>query len=141
MREIKFRAWNEETKEMINLDTAAEGELPYTGEWPINAIFRDLPKHWSYVFIQYTGLHDKNGKEIYEGDILGSRDGLPIAGAVEWRGCGFVLVSWRETSREYGITADGELLYAKNEFVDDLWAYSGVEVMGNIYENPELLEK
>ena len=71
------------------------------------------------VLMQYTGLHDKNGKEIYEGDILGF-DYYKHPMVVEYKEWGF------------GCKED-----------DGTWAMPNEEyreVLGNIYENPELLK-
>ncbi len=72
------------------------------------------------VLMQYTGLKDKNGKEIYEGDIV--KDGWlknnPLE-VVEWSGTGF------EPFADHSITED----YDPNT----------IEVIGNVYENPDLL--
>ncbi|OAJ75303.1 hypothetical protein AYJ08_05195 [Brevibacillus sp. SKDU10] len=71
---------------------------------------------------QYTGLYDKNGKEIYEGDIVLSRS-EPATGTVEFS-YGSIIVDWHGPD------------------IDDLRDYHEfLEVIGNIYENPELLEK
>ncbi|WP_235714274.1 YopX family protein, partial [Lacticaseibacillus paracasei] len=78
----------------------------------------------------YTGLHDKNGREIYEGDIIvthpKSRYEAPKSGVVQFGG----------SCPSFGYkTEDGE------EY--DIWssnAYRTYEVIGNIFENPELLE-
>lgn len=108
VREIKFRAWHKNNKSMcMNVTTDLLG--------------RDYLE-----FMQYTGLKDKNGKEIYEGDILGGDYYVNnIAGVVKYYddwGCSFL---------EYKGGGD--------EF---LWKAARVaEVIGNIYENPELLER
>ena len=77
---------------------------------------------------QYTGLKDKNGKEIYEGDVCNCREYECFFGKIKW--------SNDEATFLFCIVCDGggyeeEWLY---EYADAL------EVIGNIYENPELLE-
>lgn len=77
---------------------------------------------------QFTGLTDKNGKEIYEGDII-------LAGYYKWKS----KVVWDEKcARFIGLTNDKDvnIVYVDMVDKDDK---SAVEVIGNIYENPELL--
>lgn len=110
-REIKFRAWDEENEEMISGDDLAFEEY-------------DLLKNWLSQdgIMQFTGLKDKNGKEIYEGDIFVNR-GLCTA-----------VVEWEREGRFLGFTIGEErkIMYINRE--------PKVEVIGNIYENPELIE-
>ena len=75
---------------------------------------------------QYTGLKDRNGKEIYEGDILGTDNQEPLHVEFSDKHAGFVFV---DEFDKYGTTKYS----AKDIF------YESFEVIGNIYENPELL--
>ncbi len=123
MREIKFRAWHKEGKKML-CDVAVSTSLEAVfdlGDWE-----DDLDE---YIPMQYTGFKDKNGKEIYEGDILYID---------EW-GYGevvnkdsFWIIEFKDN--EDWITEFGHWQQDKKMIVDG-------EVVGNIYENPELLEE
>jgi uncharacterized phage protein (TIGR01671 family) len=116
MREIKFRAWDKSINKMC-------GDFLYFVE---DAIYQHHGNPWHdtrFFPMQYTGLKDRNGKEIYEGDILrwGNLDestGENQIHAVKWANGGWVL-------------GDMDWLYVQ--------ADEG-EVIGNIYENPELLK-
>lgn len=85
------------------------------GEWIVN---NDL------VLMQSTGLTDKNGKEIFEGDILDSEDGF-LAGVVELR-------------RDLGMFVSTLIKY--NNFERLCSIANSREIIGNIYSNPELAE-
>ena len=110
MREIKFRAWDTSEEEMI---INPHARLVY-GE-SINSAFDDD----EIVWMQFTGLKDKNGKEIYEGDIVDS--GISDVEVVSFG---------EQEDREKYATYWGFNLWPD-------WEY---EVIGNIYENPELLQ-
>ena len=65
MREIKFKAWNKKEEKMLNrFEITQDGCIGYTDMFQT---YHPLPEA---VLIQYTGLKDKNKKEIYEGDIV-----------------------------------------------------------------------
>lgn len=116
MRDIKFRVWN--GKEMFY------GWGCFTNESNKQFVLTDDNKYMG-ILMQYTGLTDKNGKEIYEGDWVYCEDypGEIRSGVVEWVDqWGF----WNITLMEDGL----------GDVVRDM----GVEVIGNIYKNPELLK-
>ena len=106
-REIKFRAWDKEAHKMDNVIMLGEEfcSLKDTGSWDRNRL----------ELMQYTGLKDSNGKEIWEGDIVRYEQ---FVGEVVWDYSGLMLKV-------------SNVIYA-------IWR--GCEVIGNIYENPELLE-
>ncbi len=115
MRTIKFRAWDKRNKLMIhNIFSVSEVGTP-------DLLYPLVPP--DLIWMQFTGLHDKNGKEIWEGDIV--------------LDCGY----------------RGNVIYSAPYFMLDSMPYGGpaygielrmsggrCEVLGNIYENPELLK-
>lgn len=129
-REIKFRAWDKLNRLMIR-SFAISSEtgsvwnviLPPGETWEEKIITDDR----SYELMQYTGLKDKNGKEIYEGDIV-KNDGyflIKWSLQVRWKvGLGWV----------FGEDWPCIPLY-------DVGNIQMIEVIGNIYENPELLSE
>ena len=127
MKEIKFRAWLKEDKKMVNVETMdfADKSMQYLEKSEIvnayllrRVIFDDIE------LMQYTGLKDKNGKEIYEGDIVVlnniENDNMCI---VRYEHSRYRLEGW-------GLRED--LSNAEARFL---------EVVGNIYENKNLLEE
>jgi len=124
MREIKFRAWDVYFKKMFRVK-----RLEFLPDG-INVVLDDDEESYSdgCEIMQYTGLKDKSGKEIYEGDIL-EYDFLNDRenGVVEFKGDGW----W--VSLLASLKAVGQLSYAIN--------YLNPKIIGNIHENPELKEK
>jgi hypothetical protein len=129
MREIKFRAWDKEAKRWL-LDFMV---LP-NGQVQIQSPSATLPElewrfaHEDIALMQYTGLRDKNGREIYEGDIIfGDHSGVPYA-QVFWDGLGFAL---KAGDRKGDLIASDSYLSGKQ--------CEWLEVICDIYENPELV--
>lgn len=115
-RVIKFRAWHTELKRMRYFTD-----------------FSKLLNRDSYMcvgdfeWMQFTGIHDKNGKEVWEGDVVKVRNWTPIGKKPTYSK---ILVEYRQVSGSDDMGTD------MVGFID----HSGDEVVGNIYENPELLK-
>lgn len=116
MRDIKFRCWDIVRKKM-------RGEYDLW-DIPYNEIFIHTPDQRALNIMQYTGLKDINGKEIYEGDIV--------------RYYSTHIDSWGGKRYEINYTQDGEWALGEDWLLSKKWRYC--EVIGNIYENPELLK-
>ena len=125
MREIKYRIWDFDKKEMIYPDDSTLIVLSNKGNyytWDL----RDEPEIFTNIeLMQYTGLRDKNGKEIFEGDIVHSNR--------------------YEINKElYVIKYISPAYYLINEIynLESIFKNSSdFEIIGNKFENHELLEK
>lgn len=151
MREIKFRAWFEKFKEMYTVKMIdLQKEIAYFDKYNYRS-FYDID------LMQYTGLKDKNNKEIYEGDILLSSDE---------NGIFLISIDFGYPNIEYSNMLTGfqikteiilsdsqyfenfsnnliELINKYNipleEYNNEKYISDGWWILGNIYENPELL--
>ena len=136
MREIKFRFWSKNEHMMyMNHDT-------YVQDNYFNLINNNL---WAYECMQYTGLKDKDGNEIYEGDILQTIYGLNKSigvGVVEMQdGCWSV--NFKKGKRPIQLYSDdhGNII-RDQDYLKMFSAFTGnsCEIIGNIHESPELLK-
>jgi hypothetical protein len=116
MREIKFRAWDESAEEMIS--------MPLDGYFGLERFFGFLATNQpsGFILMQYTGLKDKNGVDIYEGDVVQNQ-------AMANR------VVKRTKYGEYRLFCGNSQSHFYNGWTKGtVW-----EVIGNVHENPELL--
>ena len=129
MKDIKFRVWDNERNAMLNSKSVDidffEGKIEITSDTiRYDEVYTDEIK--DFESMQYIGLEDKNGREIYEGDIITITldTGNVITGSVgmnngQW--------SIKYYDRYYSLVS--------------IWYEIKPEVIGNIYENSELLER
>ena len=127
MNEIKFRAWDNENKEMLKVQELDFEDTFYGGRLAIRTDqYNDYFDLEDMILMQYTGLKDKNGKEIYEGDIIRATKRTDL----ELNYHNF------KVFMHNGCYMFGN--YNAHEFFDK---FNFKEVIGNIYENKYLLEK
>lgn len=119
MREVNYRAWDGERLRLVWGLSWIDGELD-----TVNTPKYHGPVDEDVVIMQYTGLKDNNGVEIYEGDVLdyycgGTKQDRPYEVESAFK-------IWEDIGIGQG---------------DSYYRMSGFEIIGNLYENPELIEK
>lgn len=128
MREIKFRAWDNENNQMLDVQNLDFEDCFYGGETQIRTtMYNDYFDIREMPLMQYTGLKDKNGKEIYEGDIV------KVFTSKKWR---IGKIIYEHSGFTIDVTNNKELEYGRTGIIENL-----TEVIGNIYENLKLLEE
>jgi uncharacterized phage protein (TIGR01671 family) len=149
-REIKFRAWfydgsDQATGEMLTLGECMSED--YVQVHPDGSI---EPYDECTILMQYTGLKDKNGVEIYEGDILAAKVHRSFTERVYWQGEPDAICEVRWDYSGFRLTATGKQDRRYADFWDFTDPYMAgnlammenteTEVIGNIYENGDLLK-
>ena len=133
MREIKFRVWDEKRKDMVSWEelVAAKEELVFS--W-----MSMQDENTKNIIEQFTGLHDKNGKEIYEGDIV-SHNGLVRKNElliIDFKDGAFCLTAQNKKIGEDVSCTIRDLMFQAKKCKMNL----ELIIFGNIHENPELLK-
>ncbi|EUJ29622.1 YopX family protein [Listeria cornellensis] len=124
-REIEFRAWDVVEKRWLSIDEfvlRSDGIVLLVSQ--CESAFDSsviLSKDSDIKLMRYTGLRDKNGNKIFEGDI-----------------------GWDDHTECWGVVVfdEGKFLYVWENVSEDLWERTGdIEIIGNIHDNPELLKE
>lgn len=135
-RDIKFRAWGIDNKRMwFNVQNAYDMQIchnkpeckGYCGCEDVHfypSSFGEVLEDADFIVMQYTGLKDKNGKEIYEGDVIKHHK---YNGALS-------IVEWNQPACGWGLSGEDKRFM----FLSDMCC-KNIEVIGNIYENKKLL--
>jgi len=126
MREIKFRAWDKKSEYMYDPDDNNMEMFMYLD----GLLYYDGDPTENYILMQYTGLKDKNGKEIYEGDIVKAKLNGSFIGVVVYERGSFKIEEKMDIKNRPYILLE--------QWNQEDWKTT--EVLGNIYENPELIE-
>lgn len=139
-REIKFRVWDVENKEMLEVQELDFEPTFYGGRIAIRPDqYNDYFDTEDMILMQYTGLKDKNGKEIYEGDIVKAYFKKGAWKYNDKNYCGY-------KNGEVQYCVDGFILYIENykekiyplsSFVNNDGNINELEVIGNVFERGE----
>lgn len=139
MRELKFRAWSKTQKKMLERVLAGLGD-------PCSIVWDDDRKDWVNfddacgAIMQFTGLLDKHGKEIYEGDIV-RHDDWDLLWIVKWcDGKGENLGNQVGWWLDNGYYKQELIAYLQGDEIGKREEYANATVLGNIHEHPELLK-
>lgn len=157
----KFRAWDLDNLEMHYSDSDEDnGEGPIIWRIDANGVYFEENQMWheivggedeekwgyrrpNQISMQYVGLKDKNGKEIYEGDIVkGYKCDFvsEVIGVVKYQGMSFCFEGTTSENR-YDISGGGTDNYWRYHVTSDIKQLPEIEIIGNKFEHPELLKE
>ena len=145
MREIKFRAWDKEGKRMLSISEIDFHQKHIWGVWRESDIRQGNYKLLfdECILMQFTGLKDKNGKEIYEGDIVKYKHITGFNAEEDYEQGADDMGSESEYIKAIEFKNGEFYPRPAGYFPDDgyyAWRNWDFEVIGNVYENPELLK-
>ena len=155
-REIKFRAWDPKNKKMQTTTDKWAGDVfirlngekvicTDTGEWEQGMSVSFTKDVLDLILMQFTGLKDNKGKDIYEGDIVGQFEDEDNLDYEEKPSKWLRVIEWNDEDGAWGVM-NKEVMTSIEKLYEDDWDEDycfasdirEMEVIGNIYENPEL---
>ena len=138
VKNLKFRAWDYDTNKMIFFNGIFNKHV-YT-ETSTFSQYESIPKYHHLDIMQYTGLNDKNGREIYEGDFIKHTSLHDQLGVINFGTHEVMSHDYGCNGRAHGwhLQYEDRTTYALNNPFNT--TSRNIEIVGNIYENPELIE-
>ena len=122
-RDIKFRVWDKELKHFINYAT-----IPLGLKGDSYHFYSNYQNDGRFILLQFTGLKDKNGKEIYEADIIKYPQDSAYPNKFD-----YMVIEWENDYDGFGGLNCGFRMGG------DYATQKNTEIVGNIFENPELI--
>jgi uncharacterized phage protein (TIGR01671 family) len=131
--QIKYKAWDTDKKEMFDVEYISFNAVKKNGSWLhfIGSSFSDKRETDTCRLLQFTGLHDKNGKEIYEGDIMRSKNGGLWTVEFDYGSFGISLKGGHHMEGYGDWHSFSTITYQEKQ----------CQIIGNIYEHGHLLEQ
>ena len=139
-RPIKFRVWDVQQNKFLPSygDLGIQFYHEQGKDWHEKQVRDIVPVSWflqdhnnnlgNYIIQQYTGLTDKNGKEIYEGDII-----------IDTQKQKYEIIFYENYAR-YDLKVCGENKLSQTSYFTQIYEKKHIEVIGNIFETPQLLK-
>lgn len=141
MREIKFRAWDKKYKQMLTFQRMKDNQIFALNQGLDPEQFIVLPKHENIELMQFTGIKNRKGEEIYEGDVVQRMcfdkncQSIHI-GVVEYSSIWCMFQINENNGMRFGSTYNAPLAFGdpSQDMVFD------ITILGDIYQHPELLK-
>ena len=139
-RTTKYRAWDNVEKKMLSWDEIKPWSLSWLNRYGVDGRTKD------YVFEEFTGLHDKDGKEIWEGDIVSFDGNMTADNTMGFEPNGYIFdetslheVVWNGEHACWDLRHDEDTEWKYRRDCHGLLIAKKCKTLGNVHENPELI--